>query len=140
MKTCKQCGVKFAGPRQRTTFCSRGCYEEFQNKNRVITSGNKYKWALHKYNITVEQYEQMLNDQGGVCASCGGVNLNGKRLSIDHDHRCCPGKTSCGGCICGLLCSACNCGLGFFKDDLAMLNQARKYLIISRNLTEEEGY
>jgi hypothetical protein len=31
---------------------------------------------------------------------------------IDHDHNCCHGGASCGKCIRGILCSACNLSLG----------------------------
>lgn len=56
----------------------------------------------HRHGLTLEQYDQMLAAQGGVCAICGDpptVGFN-KRLHIDHDH-----KT---GVKRGLLCMHCN--------------------------------
>jgi hypothetical protein len=35
-----------------------------------------------------------------------------------------------------MLCSSCNRGLGFFKDDLALLERATSYLIQHRKLLE----
>lgn len=70
----------------------------------------------NRYHITPEQYDAMLADQGGGCALCGRMpDSNGKpRLHVDHDHQCCSGKTSCGSCIRGLLCGACNRLLGWY--------------------------
>jgi hypothetical protein len=40
-----------------------------------------------KFGITVEQYEQLLADQGGGCALCGKTPAQeGKNLAVDHDH------------------------------------------------------
>lgn len=92
----------------------------------------KHRQAQHelrlRYSLTVEEYEALLDSQGGVCAICGGVNRSGHRLAVDHDHACCPGKTSCGRCVRALLCSNCNLGLGKFRDDPLLLAAAIEYL------------
>lgn len=41
---------------------------------------------IKAYGITLEEYEQMLADQGGVCKICGNPPKK-NRLSTDHDHR-----------------------------------------------------
>lgn len=81
-----------------------------------------------KYGITVEQYDALNDAQGGVCAICSGVNPNGYRLSIDHDHACCPGSKSCGRCVRALLCAGCNYMLGHARDDAARLRAAADYV------------
>jgi hypothetical protein len=73
----------------------------------------------HRYDMTPEGYEARLTAQGGVCAICHQPP-NGKVLVVDHDHR--TGKVR------GLLCSSCNKGLGFLKDDSALLRAATAYL------------
>lgn len=80
-----------------------------------------------KYGITVDEYEALLDRQGGVCAICGGEQL-GRSLEIDHNHSCCPGDKSCGGCIRGLLCGKCNRGIGQLDDSVSMLRLAIAYL------------
>jgi len=57
--------------------------------------------------ITSEQYEAMLSAQHGACAICERPET-GRRLAVDHDKKCCPGKYSCGRCVRALLCRACN--------------------------------
>ena len=40
---------------------------------------------LKRYRITVEQYDEMVRRQGGVCAICKRPPKN-KPLEVDHDH------------------------------------------------------
>lgn len=66
-----------------------------------------------KKRITVSNYMTMLFNQSGCCP-CG------KELEtshIDHDHKCCPGRISCGKCVRGLLCSRCNLLLGMVESE-----------------------
>lgn len=82
-----------------------------------------------KFKMTLEEYNEKLNEQNGVCAICRQKCF--KRLSVDHDHVCCPygrNKKSCGKCVRGLLCSKCNHALGLFNDSRYILTQAIEYL------------
>jgi hypothetical protein len=84
---------------------------------------------LRFYGITPEVYDKILEEQDHRCAACGTpVDDLGRRLAVDHDHACCPGKKSCGKCIRGLLCTGCNNGLGCFKDDPVRLRKALAYI------------
>ena len=80
----------------------------------------------HTYNITPEQYEDMLAAQNGGCKLCGrkqgenvGSNKNGK-LHVDHCHDT--------GTVRGLLCMTCNTKLGAFEHDSEWLLRALDYL------------
>jgi hypothetical protein len=75
---------------------------------------------LKLYNMSLEDYDNLLKQQKGVCAICKQPNLNGKNLAVDHDHK--TGKVR------GLLCSKHNRALGAFLDDLQLLKAAVKYL------------
>lgn len=82
--------------------------DEMQAKARVK--------GLERHGITVAQYDELLAAQGGTCAICHESQTTFsdgrvRRLDVDHDHRCCPGRHSCGACIRGLLCSNCNRGI-----------------------------
>lgn len=79
-----------------------------------------------KYGITPEAYGTMLADQGGACAICRVPQAS--RMAVDHDHKCCPSDVTCGTCIRGLLCWACNTALGQMEDDTERLRRAIDYL------------
>jgi len=80
------------------------------------------KYSLkNKFNITLDDYEQMLIKQGGCCAICNISPLQlTKALAVDHCHITLK--------IRGLLCVNCNHALGKFKDDINILTNAIKYL------------
>lgn len=68
----------------------------------------KARWYLWlRFHMLLEEYNAKLEAQGGRCAICR--KLPGKiKLHVDHDHRCCPGRTGCGKCNRDLLCFTCN--------------------------------
>lgn len=76
--------------------------------------------------MTGPEYYALSVAQNHRCAICGTPqperlwSRDKKRLSIDHDHLT--------GAIRGLLCGACNSGLGLLKDDLTRLVKAVQYL------------
>jgi hypothetical protein len=49
--------------------------------------------------LTLDDYNRLLEAQGGVCAICGGKPKT-RRLHVDHDHK--------SGTVRGLLCFTCN--------------------------------
>lgn len=71
------------------------------------------------YGLTVEKYEAMLAEQGGVCA-ISGQSPNAKRLHVDHDH-----ATKV---VRQLLHSDINTALGLFQDNPIWLRRAADYL------------
>lgn len=77
------------------------------------------------YKMLLEEYEQMLADQGGKCAVCGcaeDTKWTRDRVGfvVDHCHE--SGKNR------GILCHPCNVGLGMFKDNPAALRAAADYI------------
>ena len=69
--------------------------------------------------ITYEEYQALLEQQGGVCALCGGVNPR-VRLVVDHCHRT--------NRVRGLLCTGCNVALGRLGDSFEALEKVLAYL------------
>ena len=92
-----------------------------RQKDPERTARNRLRDRCRLFGITVEDYDRMLEAQGGGCAICGATaEDNGRALAIDHDHACCPGSGSrvgevCGKCVRGLLCSPCNVAVGYFE-------------------------
>lgn len=76
---------------------------------------------MSDYGLTLEQYNQMLLAQDGVCAICHQPDPEeGKALAVDHDHLTGTNR--------GLLCGRCNKALGLFQDSPAVLQLAIHYL------------
>lgn len=83
---------------------------------------------LRNYNMTQEQFEELLAKQGGVCAICGSDSPGEKSWATDHDHTCCEAPPTCGKCTRGLLCHKCNRMLGLVNDNPDILLAAVEYL------------
>lgn len=84
-----------------------------------IKEADRKQNLRRKFGITVEEYDRLLGEQGGVCKICGrepGARL----LAVDHCHS--------SSRVRGLLCSSCNVALGMFADDVTRLRAAIDYL------------
>lgn len=93
-------------------------YHKYRDKHIINMKASRLK---RDYAITPDDYAQMKEDQGGVCAICGQPETMKKRdLSIDHCH-----KTKK---VRGLLCNTCNVGLGRFNDSAELVRRAFVYL------------
>lgn len=79
-----------------------------------------YYYTLRRYGITAEFYEELLAAQENRCAICKLPPGADKRLCVDHDHD--TGKVR------GLLCDACNHGIGKFRESATILESAIEYL------------
>jgi Recombination endonuclease VII len=80
---------------------------------------------LRNHNVTLEWYQTRLADQAGLCAICDSLMDS---PSIDHDHACCSGETSCGKCVRGLLCDICNKALERLESIPGWEERASAYL------------
>lgn len=105
---------------------------EFRFKSGPKPSGIPFKTRQfahtikYRFGITPEQYNAMLEAQGGVCAICKKPEMerqNGaiRKLSVDHCHTT--------GVIRGLLCAKHNKAIGVFDDDADLLASAASYVL-----------
>lgn len=80
---------------------------------------------LKKYSLTIEDYDRMLEEQGGVCKICKRPERRQRQgktmyLSVDHCHTTLRNR--------GLLCDDCNVALGRVNDDVTVLKAMIAYL------------
>lgn len=146
VKSCTKCGKfkpldQFA--RDKVPACGRYASCKECNKDRIaanIAASKARKQAYDKeyrktlglrkaasqYKVSTEDLHSLLRMQGNVCAICKrpetrkhqtGADM---RLAIDHCH--------VTGNVRGFLCSTCNRGLGFFKDNIEIMKLAIDYL------------
>lgn len=107
---CKEC----ANARSRKWHLENKNDPEFKKARR----NSNFKT---KYNISVEERDDLLLQQSGGCAICA-VPLSNEGLLTHTDHCHSTGKVR------GILCTNCNRGLGSFKDNIVSLQNAIKYL------------
>ena len=116
-RACSVCSVEFSTDVMLGRRC-RPCASNAAHDRRVSVT----------YSLTPEMYQELLAAQQGRCFICRR-KPGKKRLSVDHDHSCCPGPVSCGRCVRGLLCKADNRDvLGHLRDDVEALERAIDYL------------
>jgi len=95
----------------------RKCFNDRFNgryKDKVREYGLK-----RDFGISVEDYNSLLNLQGGVCAICEREQVD-KSLAVDHDH--------VTGEVRGLLCQRCNQAIGLLREDQKIFVSAYEYL------------
>lgn len=123
-RNCLRCAKPIPSTlRTDAYYCSGKCRQQ--------AAGSRRDSNICRHGITPEQFAALLLAQGGTCAipACEAAQCsNGRRLHIDHDHRCCPGHDSCGSCIRGLLCDRHNVAIGMCQDDPEQLRDLARYL------------
>lgn len=109
--------------------CDTAARHSYKEKNREVVKVRQRNQHLEmKYGITSEEYDKMLEAQGGCCAVCGTDKPTGegsfqrhlKNMAVDHCHET--------GRVRGLLCNKCNRGIGLLRDDPELLRKAADYL------------
>lgn len=125
---CLVCGND--NPHNRRKYCSPECgkaaqraqidrwNEDHPEERKAATKRSGIRRRRTRHNLPVDF------DIPKACDICGVET----EVHVDHDHRCCPGKYSCGKCVGGFLCNNCNNGLGRFNDDPELLRAAAAYL------------
>ena len=135
---CKQCArAYFSKYRIRCAAELTLYHKNYRTKNsaRMKQATKDWKCTNHgsevaaaryyTFNVTQEQFEDMVTEQDGLCAICGKpewVIYRGKIRSLCIDHNHITGK------IRRLLCNTCNRVLGLMGDDPERLRKAASYL------------
>ncbi|MFF7881065.1 endonuclease VII domain-containing protein [Streptomyces sp. NPDC020794] len=113
----------YGRPQGRCKRCVGKQTGAYQRANQQRTAERRRSWWLKtQFDITVEDYDRMLAEQGGVCAICSGPpeGSRWKQFHVDHCHTT--------GRVRGLLCGRCNRGMGYLCDDSEIALRAAQYL------------
>ncbi len=105
--------------------CHSARFRRYKANNKAkVQKQTKRANLKRKYGLTLEAYEEMLIRHSNRCAICAtlisDLTLQGSYICVDHNHV--TGKVR------GLLCNDCNQGLGRFKDNLLIIDNAKLYL------------
>lgn len=138
MRTCSKCNIEkpktefYKGKQASCKLCDKARSSRWKSENKDRKRKTDKLWYLRnkekvhnigmgKYGITTADYNIMLKAQNNCCKICNRHELEfTKKLAVDHCHY--SGK------IRGLLCTYCNRGLGFFKDNIDTLKAAILFL------------
>ncbi len=158
-KVCSKCGTEkeattknFHSEKLSPDGLRKDCRECRNEKRR-----ERREWETHKnpeydrikdlrrYGATVEWYDAKLEEQGGHCALCETKSDGTRRLNVDHDHSCCKAERStrgrsCGKCLRGILCNACNQRLGFLETIMVDLRNPETGEVDLRNSLAEGSW
>jgi hypothetical protein len=126
---CKECSLAqrkrwYQNNRERSMAYVRAWQQANPDRVRVWRLKNRDRrleklreiHLRNKFGLTPEEYDVLLQAQGGVCALCESPPTPGISLHVDHDHGT--------GEIRGLLCVRCNNALGLFREDPDLLRRA----------------
>ncbi len=130
---CRGCGDKRMArkmaPRVEMAVKKYGRLKKPKSQSGPSNELKKDRYLLSRYGITLKEYENLLEIQGGVCAIClrpeslkvAAFSRRKKSLCVDHDHKTLRVR--------GLLCNSCNAAIGKLGDDIESMKRACAYLL-----------
>ena len=112
---------------RKIRYAKSDCKEKISAKQKKYYKENpdihkERHWKYLGINMTMIQYTKMFNLQNKSCAICKRPASDFKyKLSVDHNHS--TGATR------GLLCLNCNRAIGYLKESIEAIENAKQYLI-----------
>jgi hypothetical protein len=135
---CTECKLNLTA--MKGSMC-RPCFAKKRRTSGFSRQEYARNWTLNKkYGIGLDDFNLLFNQQNGRCLICKkNMKLPRKAqgqdmdtVAVDHNHNTNE--------IRGLLCNACNKGLGHFQDSAAVLRSAINYLITKDGLNEKTSF
>lgn len=127
---CKVCRNKLSKEHVNN---NKEYYHKYTKDNSSKASERSKEWRKDKdkckdsklrynYNITLIEYNEMLESQSNLCSVCDAdlSKLPVKNVHLDHNHQ--TGKVR------GILCSHCNLMIGHARDNSTNLRKGADYL------------
>ena len=133
IRLCPQCrsDIHYTSERsfQKATQANAGCRscchkyltDEQREKNKTPETIS-HRQLKSRYGVTLEDKQQMFNEQDGRCANrgCRRVFTSLSGAHLDHDHEMRMPR--------GLLCAQCNMALGLLQDSATIVAGLQNYL------------
>ena len=98
--------------------------EAVKRRDEREPNWRKVEMYYYRYGMPRREATELISGRPEVCQLCGGVCKDG-RVCYDHCHETNKHR--------GWLCSSCNRGIGYFRDDPALLRAAADYLEAALN-------
>ena len=133
MKVCTKCGleqpeenfylIKSSGNRHGSC---KSCFKAKakESRERLGRRHAKNNNLLWNYGITIEQFDQMMEDCNGQCVCGRTTGRNGNALHVDHNHET--------GQVRGLLCNNCNRAIGL-QENPEVLRKLADYIELANS-------
>lgn len=98
----------------------KACRKRYHSSEKG-KANNRKSQLKNKYNMTIEDYNLLLELQNHSCKICSlHINDHSRNLAVDHCHT--TGKVR------SLLCDNCNVALGLVKEDIKIMHNMIKYM------------
>lgn len=124
------------GLMSRCKKCENLCHFDYVQKNREKVYKKKKEWnknnpnkvkkwdfekgIKYRYGLSIDKYNEMLNDQNNKCAICNENFTHKNKPCIDHNHEDLKVRA--------LLCRKCNALIGLSNENIIILYNSIKYL------------
>ncbi len=106
--------------RERAAEKQREYRKNNRDKVREASRKSEARRRLRRYNLTLEDYQELFKTQGSKCGICGTLQPTTKNWHLDHCHTTLKVR--------GILCHHCNLLLGNSRDSVEILEAAIRYL------------
>jgi hypothetical protein len=127
MKKCNRCKIEkgfeeFSKDSRAKSGTQTRCKKCQAEVKKEMATYYRAKHLEYKYGITLEDYDQLKEQQNGKCAICGIEEkyCENKRFAVDHDHDTEEVRA--------LLCKKCNQAIGLLQDSSEFAFNAYTYL------------
>lgn len=132
-KVCIDCKVEYPHTKRPAPHPGPRCATHDRAKKRDRRLAAAVRRVENTYGLTEDDYQALLDYQGGKCALCRRARGASKRLAVDHDHHQAmvdghDHDKGCSKCVRGLVCSTCNDILAHARDEAAFGQRLFHYL------------
>jgi hypothetical protein len=116
---------KYSDPEYRILQNKKHQESNMRNKEKINQKRREYRKTVDykryvlkkKYNLSYEEYQKKINEQGGKCPICNEILIT---MTTDHNHT--TGKVR------GILCTSCNLQLGWIEKKPYLIKPMIEYL------------